>query len=439
MLKEAHQASDQHDQLYGQAAELQSMVSAYKEQLSASQQHVQSLDHELSVLKQQQADTASAAGESARLILEAVQSGDKTVLVDKSSGQAYTRERGNDVLRYQGRWSQRTGFQPEQQELTLSRGLAQLRHVVSSQQQHLKQVFDMFDTDHLGSVSASNIPALLSKLLPTAVTHDMQLIQSQLAIASKDRLTFQELLAAFEETMRAFEAMASAAAAIPAEFQQLCISVKPCKQELADLFGVYDTRALGTLDMRQVAQLLRRILRHASDLQLRQLIAKLHCQGVHTAATLQDLFDAFQLGAAPKLHSGMHVRSSLSTSPAAVVKASPAELQRLQHQLAQLKQTAQLQAHASNSKDAELQSLRHALGQLRQELHRAEKHRLAAPVAPHGTEALEGQIRAAWDKANVLKTRFVETKNAFEQLKAQHAHVAKVTCKMSCSANCHPL
>lgn len=434
MLKEAHQASGQHDQLYGQAAEVQSMMSAYKEQLSASQQHVQSLDHELSVLKQQQKNTAECA--STQLILEAVQSGHQTVLVDKSSGQAYTRGTGSHVLRYQGTWNQRTGFQPDEQGLAPSRGLAQLRHVISSQQQHLKQIFDMFDTDRLGSVSASNIPALLSKLLPTATTDDMQFIQSQLAIASKDSLTLQELLVAFEETMRAVEAMASAAAAIPAEFQQLCTSVKSCKQELAGLFGVYDTHALGTLDMRQLAQLLRRILHHATDVQLRQLVAKLDCQGVRTAATLQDLFDAFQLGAAPKLHSGMHVRSSLSTSPAAVFKALPAELQSLQHQLAQLKQTAQLQAHASNSKDAELQSLRHALGQLRQKLHSAEQHRLAAPVAPHGTEALEGQIRAAWDKANVLKTRFVETKSAFEQLKAQHAHVAKVACRKSCSANC---
>lgn len=433
LLKEAHQASGHHNQLEGQAAELQSMLSAYKEQLSASQQHVQKLDHELNVLKQQQADTAkSAASESASLSLEAVQSDDQTVPVDKSSGQAYTRGAGNDVLRYQGIWSQRTGVQPHAQGLALSKALTQLRHVGFSQQKQLKQCFDIFDTDHVGSVSASNTPALLAKLLPTATTDDMQFIQSQLAIAHKDRLTFQELLAAFEETMQASEAMASAAAAIPAEFQQLCTSIKPRKQELADLFGVYDTHARGTLDMRQVAQLLRRILNHATDVQLRQLGTKLHSQGVHSAVTLQDLFDAFQLGAAPKLHSGMHVRSSLNTSPAVALKAPPLELQTLQHQLAQLRQTAQQQTHACNSKDAELHSLRHALGQLRQEMHRADRQRLATPVpfaAQHDTAALEGQIRAAWDKANVLKTRFVETRNAFEQLKAQHAHVVQVACK----------
>lgn len=430
MLKEAHQATGQHGQPYGQTTELQNMLSAYREQLSTSQQHIQILDLELNVLKQQQADTTKrAASQSAQLTLETVQSGGQTVFIDKLTGQAYTRGKNSAVLRHQGRWSEHTVFQPNQQEAVLSRGLAQLQNVASSQQQHLKQLFDTFDTDHLGSVPACHMPALLAKLLPTATTDDLQLIQSQLAIADKERLTFAELLTAFEEAVHASEAIASAAAAIPQEFQQLCISVKQCKKELGDLFGVYDTRALGTLDMRQVAQLLRRILHHVTDLQLRQLVAKLHCQGVRSPATLQDLFDAFQMGIAPKLHSGMHVRSSVNISPAAAVKAPPAELQTLRHQLAQLKQTAQLQTHACNSKDAELHSLRHALGQLRQELHKAEKHRLATPVphaAQHSTGALEGQIRAAWDKANVLKTRFVETRNAFEQLKAQHARVVQV-------------
>lgn len=426
MLKEAQQATGQTHKLC-EAAELQNVLSAYKEQLSTSQQRVQGLADELNAVKRQQADTAKRAAN--QLILDATQFGGQTVFVDQSAGQAYTRGKNNAVLCSHGRWSQHTGLQPGQQGLLLSRGLAHLQHVASSQQQHVKQIFDLFDTEHIGSVAAPSIPALLAKLLPTATADDMQFIQAQLAIANKDRLTLDELLTAFEEAMRACEAMASAAAAVPQEFQQLCSSIKQCKQELGDLFGVYDTRALGTLEMKQVSQLLRRILRHVSNLQLRQLVAKLHGQGVHSAATLQDLFDAFQLGAAPKLHSGMHVRSSVSTSPAAVVEAAPAELQSLRQQLAQLQQTAQQQTHACNSKDAELHSLRHALGQLRQELRKAEKLGLAAAVpyaAQPGTEVLEGQIRAAWDKANVLKTRFVETRNAFEQLKAQHAGVVQV-------------
>ena len=426
MLKEAHQATAQTHQLC-EAAELQNMLSVYKEQVSSLQQRVHGLDNELNALKKQQADTAKGA--ASQLILETMQFGGQTVFVDQSAGQAYTRGKNSAVMCYHGRWSQHTGLQPGQQGLLLSTGLAQLQRVASSQRKHLKPIFEMFDPDHIGSVAASNIPALLAKLLPTTTTDDMQFIQAQLAIANKDRLTLDELLTAFEEAMQASEAMASAAAAIPEEFQQLCTSIKQCKQELADLFGVYDTRALGTLEMKQVSQLLRRILRHVSDIQLRQLVAKLHGQGVSSAATLQDLFDAFQLGVAPKLHSGMHVRSSVSTSPAVVTKAAPAELQSLRQQLAQLQQTAQQQTHACSSKDAELQTLRHALRQLQQELHRAEKIRLAAPVphaAQHGTEVLEEQIRAAWDKANVLKTRFVETRNAFEQLKAQHARVVQV-------------
>ena len=431
MLKEAHQATGQTHQLCNQAAELQNTLSAYKEQLSSSQQRVQGLDDELNALKKQQANTAKRA--ASQLMLEAMQSGGQTVFVDQSAGHAYTRGKNNAVLCYHGRWSHHAGLQPGQQGTLLSRGLAQLQHVACSQRQHLKQTFEIFDTDHIGSVAAFNIPALLAQLLPTIEAVDMQFIQAQLAIANKDRLTFDELLTAFEEAMQASEAMASAAAAIPPEFQQLCISIRSCKQELGDLFGMYDNRVLGTLEMMQVSQLLRRILRHVSDLQLRQLVAKLHVQGVHSAASLQDLFDAFQLGVAPKLHSGTHVRSSVSTSPAAVIKAAPAELQTLRQQLAQLQQIAQQQTHACNSKDAELHSLRHALGQLRQELRKAEKLQIAARVphaAQHGIELLEGQIRTAWDKANVLKTRFVETRSAFEQLKAQHARVVQVPYKL---------
>lgn len=439
MLKEAHHAyaTDHTDQVHDQAAVLQNMLSAYKEELSTSQQRVQRLDDELKVLKKQQADTAKRT--SSQLILEAIQSGGQTVFVDQSTQQAYTQGR-NSVLCYQGKFSQHTGLQPDQQGLLLSRGLAQLQQVASSQRPLLKQIFEMFDTGHLGSVVASNIPALLAKLLPTAAADDMQFIQAQLDIANKDRLTFDELLTALEEAMRASEAMMSAAAAVPQEFQHMCTSIKHCKQELGDLFGVYDTGAVGTLEMGNIAQLLRRILSHVTDLQLRQLVAKLHCQGVHSAATLQDLFDAFQMGVAPKLHNGMHVRSSVNNSPAAAMKAAPAELQTLRRQLAQLQQNAQQQSHVCNSKDAELHSMRHALGQLRQELRKAEKLALAAPVphaAQHGTEVLEGQIRAAWDKANVLKTRFVETRSAFEQLKAQHARVVQV--QTGCTAGCHEL
>lgn len=428
MLKEAHQtrATGHTDQVQDQAAVLQNMLSAYKEELSTSQQRVQYLDDELKVLKKQQADTAKRV--AGQLILEATQSGGQTVFVDQSTQHAYTQGE-NSVLCHQGNYSQHTGLQPDQQRPLLSRGLAQLQHVATSQRQHLKQVFEMFDTDHMGSVVASNIPALLARLLPSAATNDMQFIQAQLAIANKDRLTLDELLTALQEAMRASQAMMSAAAAVPQEFQHMCTSIKRCKQELSDLFGVYDTGALGALEMGKVAQLLRRILGRVSDLQLRQLVAKLHCQGIHSAATLQDLFDAFQMGVAPKLHSGMHIRSSVNNSPAAAIKAAPAELQTLRRQLAQLQENAQQQSHVSNSKDAELHSLRHALGQLRQEMRTAEKLGLAAPVphaAQHGTQALEGQIRAAWDKANVLKTRFVETRSAFEQLKAQHARVVQV-------------
>ncbi|KAL0055976.1 hypothetical protein WJX82_006293 [Trebouxia sp. C0006] len=63
------------------------------------------------------------------------------------------------------------------------------------------------------------------------------------------------------------------------------------------------------------------------------------------------------------------------------------------------------------------------LDRLRQEMSTPKEAQQPSSNHHHGTEALEAQIRAAWDKANVLKTRFIETKNAFEQLKIQHARV----------------
>lgn len=437
ILKEAHHTADAqglhqaHElQMHSQAAELQDMVSAYKEQLSTSQQRVQQLQHKVNVMKQQQADAAKqAASHPTQLVLETIQCAGQTVFVDKSTGQVYTCRSSDSLLQHCGRWTEHAGIQLDQIAMNFSTGLVHLQQYVSSQQQRFKQVFDMFDTEHLGSLSMSAMPALLAKLLPTATADDMQFILSQLVVEKNDSLTWHELLTAFEASVQACDAMASAAAAVPLPFQQLCARVQQHKQELCDLFGVYDTRATGTLGMRQIAQLLRRILHNVTDIQLRQLVAQLHCQGIHSAASLQNLFDAFRLGAAPKLHSGTHVRSSVNASPAPASQDTSAELQSLQYQLAQLKHTVQQQLHACNSKDAELHSLRHALKQLQQALQTAEKQRIAPalpPAAQHGTEVLENQIRAAWDKANVLKTRFSETRSAFEHLKAQHACVVQV-------------
>ena len=436
VLKEAHQTADaqglhqQHElHMHGQAAELQDAVSAYQEQLSASQQLVQKMHHELNMMKQQQADAAEqAASQPAQLVLQTLQWAGRDVLVDKAAGQVYTRRSSDSLLQHLGRWSEHAGLQFDQ-KANFSTGLGHLQQYVSDQQQRFKQSFDLSDTEHLGSLSMSAIPALLAKLLPTATTDDMQFILSQLAIEKNDRLTWHELLTALQASMQACDAMASAAAAVPQVFQQLRARVQQHKQEMCDLFEMYDTRATGTLGMRQVAQLLRRILHNVTVVQLRHLVAQLRCQGVQSAASLQDLFDAFRLGAAPKLHSGTHVRSSVNASPAAASQDASAELRHLQDQLAQLKHTVQHQLHACNSKDAELHSLRHALKQQQQALQTAEKHRVKPPVplaAQHGTEVLETQIRAAWDKANVLKTRFTETRNAFEHLKAQHISVVQV-------------
>ena len=431
MLKETHQGLHQQNtsQLHDQAAKLQETVSAYKQQLTASQQHVQSLHHELNTLRQQQADAErSAVSQAPHLVLQAMQCVGQSVFVDKSTGHVYVRRASDQKLQHSGRWSKHAGPQLDG-KVPLSAGLSCLQNFAASQPQRLKQTFDLFYSEHLGSVSISAVPALLAKLLPSATSTDAQLILSHLAVSVNERLTLPELLAAVEASLQASDTMALAAAAVPQEFQQLCARLQQRKQELCDLFGVYDTQAVGALEMRQIAQLLRRLLHHVTDLQLGQLVAQLHLQGVHSAASLQDLFNVARMGAAPRLHSGMHVRSAVNASPAAVSNVSLAELQHLQQQLAQLKQTAQQQLHACNTKDAELYSAHHAIKKLQQELHKAEKQRIAPPGPPaaqHDTSVSESQMRAAWDKANVLKSRFVETRNAFEQLKAQHARVVQV-------------
>ena len=413
-----------------QVTELHAMVTAYKQQLSSSQHQILSLEQQLSSLKQQQSEAhAHAAKQTSQLVLEELLCHGQAVFVDKTAGQAYTRRGSDSSLSQCGVWNEQTGVRLLQQSPQLSTGLAQLQQLATARSEQLQQAFDMFDTGHLGSVTMHSIPSLLRHLLPQAAEDDLHFIQSQLAVQDKEQLTLSELLSAVQAGLQAADAVMAAEAAVPQEFQQLRSRIKQRQQELCDLFGVYDSTGAGRLDIRQLTQLLRRLLSSITDSQIRQLVAKLHAQGVQGSASLQDLFDTLHLGAAPKLHSGTHVRSSVNASPPAASKPS-AELQALRHQLAQLKQTAQHHAQACSSKDAELISMRVVLRQLQQDLLAAEQQRLASPAAApgmhHSTEALEAQIKAAWDKANVLKTRFIETRNAFEHLKAQHARVIQV-------------
>jgi len=414
-----------------QVSAMQALVATYKQQLGSSQHQVLSLEQQVTMLAQQQSEAQNrTAKQPNQLNLDEISINGQAVFVDKAAGKVYTRRSSDGTLHQCGLWDKTTGIELFQQPPQISAGLAQLQHyLIADNSKQLQQVFDKFDTDHLGSITMHSLPSLLHSLLPRASENELQFILSQLAIQDKDRLTLNELVDWVQASLQASDAIMAAEAVVPQDFQQLRSQIKQRQQELCDLFGVYDNTGKGTLDIRQLTQLLKRLLSSITDSQIRQLVAKLHVGGVQGTVSLQDLFDAVRLGAAAKLHSGMHVRSSVNASPTGARKAS-GELQALRHQLAQLKQTAQHHAQACSNKDAELIQMRRALGQLQQDLHRAEQHQLASPAAAsgiqHGTEALEAQIRAAWDKANVLKTRFIESKSAFEQLKIQHARVIQV-------------
>ncbi len=431
--KEAQQPSSNHhvSDSQMQISAMQALVATYKQQLDGSQHQILSLEQQVSMLTQQQSEAQKrTAKQPNQLNLDEISINGQAVFVDKAAGKVYTRRSSDGTLHQYGLWDKNTGLELFQQPPQISAGLAQLQqYLVADNSKQLQQAFDRFDTDHLGSITMHSLPSLLHSLLPSASENELQFILSQLAIQDKDRLTLNELVGWVQASLQAADDIMAAEAAVPQDFQQLRTRIKQRQQELCDLFGVYDNTGKGTLDIRQMTQLLKRLLSSITDSQIRQLVAKLHVGGVQGTVSLEDLFDVMQLGAAPKLHNGMHVRSSVNASPAAARKAS-GELQALRHQLAQLKQTAQHHAQACSNKDAELIQMRRALGQLQQDLHRAEQHRLASPAAAsgiqHGTEALETQIRAAWDKANVLKTRFIETKNAFEELKIQHARIIQV-------------
>ena len=434
-LEHAH-PPEQDAQLYSQLAELQSMVSTYKQQLSSSQQQVSALTQQATVLNQQKSAAEAHRPSPGQKVLEQAVSNSRAVFVDKAAGRVYNQSVKDGPLHLCGIWDAHFGVQLYPQPLQLRTVLADLQQVANRQQ--LQRVFDQFDHEHYGSITMDSMHGLLQKLLPRSAADELQLMDSLLAVQGKDRLTLSELFEAIEASLQAADAMLGAEACVPQDFQQLCKAIRLRRQEFADLFAVYDSKSTGALDMQQLAQLLRRLSTHITDSQIRLLLTKLHAHGCQGTVNLQDLFDVLHLGAAPKLHSSAHVRSSPSISPLAT-KQSPAETQALRHEVVQLKQAAQHHAQASSSKDAELRSMRHALRELQQQLHTAEQQSIMSPLTPagpqRGTEALEAQIRAAWDKANALKTRFTENRNALEVLKAQHAHVLQVCyCSVFCIA-----
>ena len=445
ILKEAHQAEDSDQLLQNQLADVQNTANAYNQQLGAShkqcellhqqligsQQQVLSLTDQVKDL-QQQAETQSRSmhqlqNQPAQKVLDHVSHGHSDLLVDKAGGHACAA--GPAGLQHVRTWSAQRGVQLSHPAYKSAGGLALLHRAAWQQQAQLQHLFQAHSQGSNGSTSAQLLPNLLSCLLPTASTDELHDIQALLAADDRATLTAADFLAAVEACVKVNDAVSAAEAAVPQELRLLSAALQQQQAQLCETFEA-QAGGSGRLSIQQLTQILRQVTGSISTDQLQHLLAKLHAQGVHGSISLQDLLMALQLQSAPKLPSATHLRSSPTASPRAGAKAAgpSAELHAVRKQLAQATQAAQHQAQACSNKDAELIMLQRAVKQLQRDVQLA-KQQQAASAATHaaqqGTEVLEAQIRAAGDKAHVLKTRFLETKSGFEHLKMQHARVVQ--------------
>lgn len=423
----------QHQRANQQLQTSQQQVQDLQQQLSSSQQQILSLSDLVSTLQQQaQAQTTQLTmpyAVSEQVVLVPVSCGSRRLLLDKSNGCAYAVK--THVLRHVGSWTEQLGVQLTQPTSSVAAGLEHLQAFAASQQHQLQQFFSTHAQDSTGSISVQLLPTLVSSLLPATSAHDLQFVQAMLALDNASTIALQDLLAALEASVIATDA-AAAEAAIPQELRLLSAAVQQQQHQLCELFEAHAGSIAGSITVHQLITILRHLDEGTTNTQLRCLLAKLHAQGVPSHISLQDVHTALQLRPAPKVPSATHLRSSPNASPriAAHTSSLSPELHAICKQLAQSTKAAQHHAQACSNKDAELVLLQRAVKQLQQELHVSRQQAAAANASnsvQRENEALEAQIRAAGDKAHVLKTRFLETKSGFQQLKTQHARVVKVT------------
>lgn len=430
--QQCQSAQQQLEALQHQLGNSQQQVAESHRQLSSSQQQVLSLTNQISTL-QQQVQTQSSQlrvphAEPGQVVLMPTTHGSQTLLVDQHRGKAYAER--STALQHVGTWTEQYGVQLTQPQSSIALGLERLHAFAKSQQHQLQQFFSLHAQNSTGAISIQLLPSLLSSILPATSSVDLQLLHVMLTVGSADSLTLQDLLAALETSLAAID-IAAAEAAVPQVLHQLYTLDQQQQSRLCELFEAQTGNLTGSITVQQLVHMLRMLDRGVSSTQLRCLLAKLHAQGAPDNVSLQDIHTALRLPAPLKGLSATHLRSSPTASPKAAGQTSSmsAELQRLRKQLAQATQAAQHHAQACSSKDAELVLLQRAVKQLQQDLQQSRQQEAAANAlctARQGSEALEAQIRAAGDKAHVLKTRFLETKTAFEQLKIQHSRVVKV-------------
>lgn len=429
--KEKLEASQQQvSSLRQQRDSSQQQVQYLQQRLSSSQQQVLSLTNQISTLQQRSESNSNLLNEahvkSGQIVLVPLSHEGAGLVVDKASGHSYAAKPSG--LQHVGKWTQSGGVQLTHPASPVAASLAQLQHFAVLQQHQLQRFFSAHAQDSTQSIPIQLLPSLLSSILPAMPADELQYLQSMLTAGTASMVTLQDLLAAVEASIAATNAALAAEAAMPQELRLLSAAI----QQLSELFEAQAGSVAGSITSQQLISMLRRLVRGISTSQMRCLLATLHARGVHDHINLQDIYSALQLHPAPKVLSATHLRSSVNASPpktAAHTMAVSAELQAVRQQLVQTTQAAQHHAQACSNKDAELILLQRAVKQMQQDLHVLRQQEAAASASHNtqlGNEALQAQIRAAGDKAHLLKTRFLETKSAFEQLKTQHARVVQV-------------
>ena len=411
----------------------QQQVQYLHQQLSSSQQQVLSLSDQINTL-QQRAESQSnlfseAHAKPGQILLVPWNHEGTNFVVEKASGHAYAANATS--LQHVGTWTQSRGVQLTHPASPVAAGLAQLQQFAALQHDQLRQFFGAHAQDSTQSIPVQLLLSLLSSILPAMAADELQHLQSMLTADSASKVALQDLLAAVEASIVATTAAVALEAAVPEELRLLSAAVH--QQQLCEMFEAQAGSIAGSITSQQLSSMLRHLVKGIRTSQLRYLLAVLYAQGVRNSISLHDIYSALQLHPAPKVLSATHLRSSVNATPrkaAAQMTAVSAELQAVRQQLVQATQAAQHHAQACSNKDAELILLQRAVKQLQQDLHDLRQQEAAA-IATHSTqlssEALQAQIRAAGDKAHLLKTRFLETKSAFEQLKTQHARVVQVT------------
>ncbi|KAG0668580.1 phosphorylase kinase, delta [Maudiozyma exigua] len=128
--------------------------------------------------------------------------------------------------------------------------MAQTPNLTADQIAEFKETFDLFDKDHSGSISASELKSVMKSLGLSPTDEEVQDLVNEIDIDGNNEIEFNEFLTLMSKQMPSNDT----------------------EQELIEAFKVFDTNGDGVISVSELKSVLKSIGEDLSDDELNQMI-----------------------------------------------------------------------------------------------------------------------------------------------------------------------